>query len=85
GRMKSYYGGLYGTWLSQTGLYADSQIIAGQDQFHSKRNIKFPGINRAAKQGHKAGQFSVNAEVGYAWMLQPFTLQPFLDGTYMFA
>jgi autotransporter-associated beta strand protein len=85
GRMKSYYGGLYGTWLSQTGLYADGQIIAGGDQFHSKRNIKFPGINRVAKQSHKAGQFSANAEVGYAWMLQPFTLQPFLDGTYMFA
>jgi autotransporter-associated beta strand protein len=85
GRMKSYYGGLYGAWLSQTGLYADGQIIAGGDQFHSKRNIKFPGINRVAKQSHKAGQFSANAEVGYAWMLQPFTLQPFLDGTYMFA
>ncbi|MBY0502257.1 MAG: autotransporter domain-containing protein, partial [Alphaproteobacteria bacterium] len=85
GRMKSYYGGLYGTWLSQTGLYADGQIIAGGDHFHSKRNIKFPGINRIAKQSHKAGQFSVDAEVGYAWMLQPFTLQPFLDGTYMFA
>ncbi|MBS0272666.1 MAG: autotransporter domain-containing protein [Proteobacteria bacterium] len=83
GRMKSYYGGVYGTWMSDMGLYVDGQVIAGQDRFHSTRKIQFANINRRAKEGHHGNQFSVDTEIGYAWGLPMMTVQPYIDASYM--
>lgn len=84
GRMKSYYGGVYSTWLSQTGFYADGQFIAGGNNFHSQRKIIYPGVNRIARQSHNGGQFSTDIQVGYLWSLKHLTVQPYADATYMF-
>ncbi|MBX9622072.1 MAG: autotransporter domain-containing protein [Alphaproteobacteria bacterium] len=84
GRVKSYYGGVYGTWLSQTGLYADGQIIGGGDNFNSHRNIVYPGVNRKARQRHNGGEFSADLQAGYVWFLKHLTVQPYADATYMF-
>lgn len=84
GHMKSYYGGVYGTWMDDCGLYVDGQVIAGQDRFHSHRNIQFANINRKAKENHHGNQFSVDTEVGYAIGLPYMTVQPYVDASYMF-
>jgi outer membrane autotransporter protein len=84
GRMKSYYGGAYGTWLSQTGFYADGQIIAGGDNFHSQRKIIYPGVNRIARQNHSGGQFSTDIQARYMLSLEHVSVQPYADATYMF-
>jgi fibronectin-binding autotransporter adhesin len=84
GRVKSYYGGIYGTWLSQTGFYADGQLIAGGDNYNSHRNIVYPGVNRKARQSHNGGRFSTDLQAGYVWSLKHLTVQPYVDATYMF-
>ncbi len=84
GHMKSYYGGLYGTWMDDCGLYLDGQVIAGQDRYRSHRNINFGPIHRKAKEHHHGNQFSVDTEVGYAMTLPLLTVQPYLDASYMF-
>ncbi|MBI2706761.1 MAG: autotransporter domain-containing protein, partial [Proteobacteria bacterium] len=83
GTMNSGYGGVYGSWMDKCGLYVEGQFIAGNDHIKSTRNIAFSTINRAAKESHNAFQFSTNAEVGYVVPVEPFTLQPFYNATYM--
>jgi len=83
GTMNSGYGGVYGSWMDKCGLYVEGQFIAGNDHIKSTRTISFSTINRAARESHNAFQFSTNAEVGYVVPLEPFTLQPFYNATYM--
>jgi outer membrane autotransporter protein len=82
GHMNSYYGGLYGTWMSR-GLYVDGQVIAGQDRYRSNRTINFAGINRSATESHYGNQFSVDTEIGYACDMPVVTVQPYVGASYM--
>lgn len=81
GRMNSYYGGVYGTWIS-CAFYLDGNILAGLNHFHSHRTISFSSIKRVSKESHNEKDLTGGMETGYVWVLKYFTFQPFVNASY---
>jgi outer membrane autotransporter protein len=83
GHMNTTNLGIYGTWMDDSGLYVDGQVIGGNNRFKSWRKIAFGSINRTAHESHRALQLSTDGEIGYAMALPCFTVQPFLNLDYI--
>jgi len=83
GKLKSYYGGLYGLWLSKEGVYIDTQVTLGGDRYHTHRNINFGTINRTTNEKHKGVSVSTDLELGYLLAIQEAVIQPFINYAYM--
>ncbi len=82
GNVTSYYGGVYGLWLSQMGFYVDGQVNFGSNSFNSHRKINFGGLNRTATQSHKGTSYSGDFELGYMMNFEKTTVQPFVNYAY---
>ncbi len=83
GHIRSYYGGLYGLWLSKEDIYVDGQVTLGGDNYRTHRNINFGTINRKASEKHKGLSVSADLEVGYLWTIEEAVIQPFFNYAYM--
>lgn len=81
----NFYAGLYYTWLKNR-IFINSSMLAGLNYFNGKRNIKFPGISRVAKNHHFGKDFSFHLDGGYKFNTKNmFNFLPFgaLDFFYM--
>jgi outer membrane autotransporter protein len=94
GRLKSYYGGVYGVKMMDCGFYVDGQLMAGGDNYRTKRRINFSTINRTAKAHHNGGHLYTKAEFGQISPLSRFMdvssrydlmMQPFINVAYALA
>ena len=93
GGLKSYYGGFYAAKITDFGLYVDGQVMAGSDQYHTKRNINFSSIHRKASAKHKGYHIFTKAEIGQIVPLSRLVnfasfdmmLQPFVNVAYALA
>jgi fibronectin-binding autotransporter adhesin len=83
GNIKSYYGGIYGLWLSKENIYVDGQATLSVDNYHTHRNINFGTINRRASEKHNGLSVSADLELGYLWTIEQTVIQPFLNYAYM--
>jgi len=82
GKVSNTYGGLYGLWISKSGLYLDAQAIAGATRYRTHRHIIFDSINRTAHQSHKGFNISTDVEAGYVVAVNSTVLQPYLNVGY---
>lgn len=82
GKVSNTYGGLYGLWMSKTGLYFDAQAVAGATHYRTHRRIIFDSINRTAHQSHKGYNISTDVEAGYVIALNSTVLQPYFNMGY---
>ena len=79
GTINTYYGGLYGTYYADFGLYADASFIGGASRYRSSRYIRFPGVARTAKGRHWGNELSLQVELGYTLEWEDMIFQPFVN------
>jgi outer membrane autotransporter protein len=80
GKVSNVYGGIYGLWMSQEGIYVDGQALGGASRYHTHRSINFLG--RTAEGKHRGFDVSADLEAGYVLALQSTVLQPFVNVGY---
>jgi uncharacterized protein with beta-barrel porin domain len=68
GSIRSYYGGLYGTWYRDIG-YVDLSMFGAQNNYHETRNISFAATDTTAKSRHKGLEFASNARGGLTFRI----------------
>lgn len=68
-RVNNFYTGLYYTWQKYK-IFINSSMLAGLNNFNEKRNIKFPGVARVAKNNHLGKDFYFHVDGGYKFLTQ---------------
>ncbi|MBS0271113.1 MAG: autotransporter domain-containing protein [Proteobacteria bacterium] len=85
GDIKSYYGGIYGTGISETGFYVAGQFMGGGNRYHSKRKLNFNNVHREAIQKHRGYQLFTQIEAGQILPISDIiVLQPFVNMNYAY-
>ncbi len=64
GRINSYYGGAYGSWLGNL-FYMNLSVIAAYNRYHNSRKISFAAIDRHAKATHHGDSITGHIDLGF--------------------
>ncbi len=83
GRLNNYYGALYTTWRPKW-FYIDASFIGSSNHYEASRNIRFPGVNRKAKNHHQGYELAGQLGVGGLLNFKPIEIQPFGRADYIF-
>jgi autotransporter-associated beta strand protein len=81
-QVKSYYGGVYATYMTSFGTYVSGQTMGGGNSYNSHRNINFGNFNLKAHSKHRGGQFFSRVEVGQVVPLSVVVVLPFINAGY---
>ncbi len=81
--INSYYGSFYGNWFCKR-AFVDGSFIGSYNHYHAKRHIKFPGINRHARNEH--GGYELAGSLGTGLLFTPgrYQVQPYARADYIF-
>jgi outer membrane autotransporter protein len=89
GNINSYYGGLYGTWVSDLPVFAEFSAFGASNHYRASRLIKYANIptfpiNRKAASSHNGAEVASHLGFGYIYRSSEFDFSPFANVDYIY-